>query len=150
MGIGSIAKVIEHDVTAESLLSLLSGKGTVDVVTMSYSFTMIPDQGATINNIYNLLKPNGHILLADFFLNGNYDEYLSPLFRRLRAAECLFHKTWFSFDHVFLLENSQVEFDQNKWETVWDNRFRGAVPFLPFLKPYHGVFILQKKATSAK
>ena len=30
-------------------------------------------------------------------------------------------------------------------ENVWDNRFRGAVPFLPFLQPYHGVYILKKK-----
>lgn len=146
MGISHIVKAIEHDVTAESLLGVLSGKGSVDVVTMSYSFTMIPDRPATLRNIHNLLKPNGHMLIADFFLSGNYDEFLSPLFRRLRAAECLFHKTWFSFDHVFLLEDSEVEFPQDQFETIWDNRFRGAVPFLPFLKPYHGVHISRKKA----
>lgn len=144
MGIADIAHVVEHDVTAASLINKLSGKGTVDVVTMSYSFTMIPDRPATLRNIYSLLKPNGHMLIADFFLSGNYDDFLSPLFRRLRAAECLFHKTWFSFDHVFLLENDQVEFPEDQFVTVWDNRFRGAVPFLPFLKPYHGVHISRK------
>jgi len=147
MGIQSIAKVVEYDVTQESLITTLSGKGSVDMVTMSYSFSMIPDQAATIQNIYTLLKPNGHIAIADFFLSGNFDDCLSPLFRRLRAAECLFHKTWFSFDHVFLLEDSQVEFRQDQWDLVWDNRFRGAVPFLPFLRPYHGVRIMRKKAT---
>jgi ubiquinone/menaquinone biosynthesis C-methylase UbiE len=145
MGIGSICKVVEYDVTKESLLNVLSGKGSVDMVTMSYSFSMIPDQKATMTNIFNLLKPNGHIAIADFYLSGNYDDCLSPLFRRLRAAECLFHKTWFSFDHVYLLEDSQLEFRQDQWETVWDNRFRGAVPFLPFLKPYHGIHIMRKK-----
>ncbi len=145
MGLGSIAKVVEHDVTAESLLEVLSGKGTVDVVTMSYSFSMIPNQKAAMDNIIQLLKPNGCVAIADFFLRGNYDDCLSPLFRRFRAAECLFHKNWFAFDHVYLLEDSQVDIKLESLESIWDNRFRGAVPFLPFLRPYHGVRIMRKK-----
>jgi SAM-dependent methyltransferase len=147
MGVGHIVKAIEHDVTAESLISVLSGKGTVDVVTMSYSFSMIPDRNATIKNINQLLKPNGHVLITDFFVYGNYDEYLSPLFANLRSMERWFHRTWWSFDHVFLLEDDDINFNEDAWEVVWDKRERGAVPFLPFLKPYHGVFIMRKKAT---
>ena len=30
-------------------------------------------------------------------------------------------------------------------DVVWDNRFRGAIPFLPFLQPFHGVYIMKKK-----
>lgn len=145
MGLQSIVKVVEHDVTLDELLPGVSvAAGSVDVVTMSYSFSMIPDKKAAVTNINKLLKKGGHLAIADFFLKGNYDDCLSPLFRRLRAAESLFHKNWFAFDHVHLLEDKVLE-SYPDYETVWDNRFRGAIPFLPFLQPYHGVYIMQKK-----
>lgn len=145
MGLGDICKAVEHDVTASSVFSVLPSAGTVDVITMSYSFSMIPDQKAAITNAVKLLKKNGHLAIADFFLKGNYDDCLSPLFRRLRAAESLFHKNWFALDHVHLLGDKQLEMGFPDMEPVWDNRFRGAVPFLPFLQPYHGVYITKKK-----
>jgi hypothetical protein len=49
----------------------------------------------------------------------------------------------FALDHVHLLSDKQLEgFDG--LETVWDNRFRGAIPFMPFFQPYHGVYIMRK------
>jgi ubiquinone/menaquinone biosynthesis C-methylase UbiE len=145
MGLDGIARAVEHDVTQASLLEALGGAGSVDVVTMSYSFSMIPDQAATIRNIQRLLKKDGHLAMADFFLQGNYDDDLSALFSRTRAAESMFHKQWFAMNHVYLLENHQLQGFQGDFETVWDSRFRGAVPFLPFLVPYHGVYIMKKK-----
>lgn len=92
-------------------------------------------------NIYNT---GGHVGIADFFLRGNYDDTLTPLFRTLRSAESTFHKGWFSMDHVHLLSDEQLE-DFEGLDVVWDNRFRGAIPFLPFLQPFHGVYIMKKK-----
>lgn len=146
MGIEDIAKVVEHDVTAESVFSVLPAAGTVDVITMSYSFSMIPDQAGVIRNEARLLKKGGYLAMADFFLEGNFDSCLSPLFRQMRAAESQFHKNWFAMDHVHLLGDKQLEMGASAdLEAVWDNRFRGAVPFLPFLQPYHGVYIMKKK-----
>ena len=143
MGIQDIARVVEHDVTAQTMFSVLPAAGTVDVITMSYSFSMIPDQKAAIANATKLLKKGGHIGIADFFLKGNYDDCLSPLFRRLRAVESSLHKAWFALDHVHLLADKQLE-GLEGLETVWDNRFRGAIPFMPFFQPYHGVYIMRK------
>lgn len=151
MGLGSIVKVVELDVTLPLGPSLAAGllpaAGTVDAVTMSYSYSMIPDKKAAVFNVGRLLRKGGHLCIADFFLKGNYDDCLSPLFRRLRAAESLFHKNWFAFDHVHLLEDKELEElgSSEDFEAVWDSRQRGAVPFLPFLRPYHGVYILCKK-----
>jgi len=91
--------------------------------------------------IYNT---GGHVGIADFFLRGNYDDTLTPLFRTLRKAESSFHKGWFSMDHVHLLSDEQLD-EFEGLEVVWDNRFRGAIPFLPFLQPFHGVYIMKKK-----
>eukprot|EP01035_Chromulina_nebulosa_P019355 gene19355-25221_t len=145
MGIQDIVKVIEHDVTAESVFTVLPTPGSVDIITMSYSYSMIPDKKAAIANATKLLKQNGYLAIADFFLKGNYDDILPRFARALRAAESLFHKNWFAFDHVYLLGDKELEFgNTDELTTVWDNRFRGDVPFLFFLKPYHGVFIAKK------
>jgi S-adenosylmethionine:diacylglycerol 3-amino-3-carboxypropyl transferase/ubiquinone/menaquinone biosynthesis C-methylase UbiE len=144
MGLQDIVKVIEHDVTQDSMLTTMPSLGTVDVITMSYSYSMIPDQAACMRSCSKLLKSDGLVCIADFFLKGNFDDCLPSTSRMLRRWESVFHKNWFAMDHVHLLSDSQVEMNAPELEQVWDNRFRGAVPFLPFLRPYHGVFIAKK------
>jgi betaine lipid synthase len=56
MGLQDIVKVIEHDFTAESVFKVMPKAGTVDMVTMSYSFSMIPNQQAAMDNTIRLLK----------------------------------------------------------------------------------------------
>ena len=144
MGLEDVVEVIEHDCPRQSVLKVLPKKGTVDAVTMSYSFSMIPDQKAAMSNIITLLKPKtGFVAIADFFMKGNYDDFLPNVGRRFRSIEAEFHKWWFGMDHVHLLSDAQTEFSE--LETIWDNRFRGGVPFLPFLQPFHGVKIMRKK-----
>jgi SAM-dependent methyltransferase len=146
MGLQDIVKVVEHDFTADTVFAHMPAAGTVDLVTMSYSYSMIPDQKAAIANVTKLLKSKeGLVAIADFFLKGNYDDCLPPLSRRCRALESAFHKNWFAMDHVHLLGDKQLEMGGSSLELVWDNRFRGSVPFLPFLQPYHGVYIQRKK-----
>ncbi|HMO36595.1 MAG TPA: class I SAM-dependent methyltransferase, partial [Gemmatales bacterium] len=40
-----------------------------DVVTFSYSLTMIPDWFAAIDVAYRILKPGGHIGVVDFYVS---------------------------------------------------------------------------------
>lgn len=143
MGLSDIASVLEHDVTKSSMFEHLPKAGTVDVVTMSYSYSMIPDQKNALGNCAKLAKKGGFVGVADFFMYGNYDEVLSPLWRTVRKMEAAFHKAWFAMDHIHLL--TEEKFQNEELEVVWDKRERGAVPFLPGLKPYHGVYIMRKK-----
>lgn len=145
MGLQDIVEIVEHDFTATSVFSKLPAAGTADIITMSYSFSMIPDQDAAVANSKKLLKTNGLLAVADFFLKGNYHECLPPFARRLVLLESIFLKNWFAMDHVHLLSDDQVEkLSVNGFETIWDNRFRGTVPFLPLLNPFHGVYIAKK------
>ena len=147
MGLDDIVKVIEHDFTASSVFTVMPKKGTVDLITMSYSYSMIPDQRAAMTNATALLKGGGEGLLAiaDFFLKGNYDDCLPNFSRNLRMLESYLQKQWFAMDHVHLLTEEQLSYGQPALEVIWDNRFRGGVPFLPILQPYHGVYIMEKK-----
>lgn len=145
MGLSDIVKVVEHDFTAESVFGVLPAAGSVDIITMSYSYSMIPNKELAITHSKRLLKMDGMLAIADFFLKGNFDDCMPSFSRKLRSIESVFHKYWFAMDHVYLLSDEQMEkVASNGLEEIWDNRFRGSVPFLPFLNPYHGVFIMKK------
>lgn len=145
MGLEDLVTIIEHDFTDSNIFSALPCKaGTADIITMSYSFTMIPDKAAAMSNITKLLKPDGLCAMTDFFLHGTFDDYLSPVFRLFRSLESRFHQAWFAMDRVFLLDEEQLDLAKPAMEVIWDCRFRGAIPFLPFFQPYHGVYIMKK------
>lgn len=147
MGLEDIVTIIKHDITNDSVLTSMKNVSinSVDIITMSYSFSMIPKQQQAIDNASKLLKKDGHLAIADFFLEGSYDYCLPSLSMHIRAIERQFQKTWFSMDNVHLLGENQLNMGLETLEVEWDNRFRGSVPFLPFLQPYHGVYILRKK-----
>jgi len=146
MGVQDIVKIVEHDCTASTVFSVLPAAGTVDIITMSYSFSMIPNQRGAVTNAAKLLRQGGLVCIADFFLKGRFDSCLPSFSRYMRKLESDFHKWWFSNDHVHLLADSLLEevASANNLETIWDNRFRGAIPFIPFMRPYHGVYIMKK------
>ena len=147
MGLEDIVEVVEADFTSSSCFSRLPAMGSVDAITMSYSFSMIPNQAGAIANATKLLKPKGQgiLAMADFFQEGNFDDCLPSFQRKVRRVESKLHTWWFSMDHVHLLSEKQLTLGEPELERIWDNRFRGAVPFMPFFRPYHGVVILQRK-----
>jgi len=159
LGLQDIVKVIEHDFTAESVFSVMPKQGTVDVVTMSYSFSMIPNKAGALVNAAKLLKvpqndgkgavSGGLLMIADFFAKAKYDHCLPFTSRMARKLESKFHKWWFAHDSVYLLTERDLELASDRLEMIWDDRFRGSVPFLPFLKPFHGVYVMKKKEAKA-
>lgn len=87
MGIEDIASVVEHDVTAETVFDLLPKVGTVDVITMSYSFSMIPDQAGVLRSATKLLKKGGYLALVSSTLKrALMSRYESVLLDRRRIS----------------------------------------------------------------
>ena len=70
----------------------------VDVVTFSYSLTMIPDWFAAIENAVAMLKPGGQIGVVDFYVSRKHPE---DGFRRHGFSTRNFWRTWFDGDNVF-------------------------------------------------
>mmetsp|Transcript_67 Transcript_67/g.346 ORF Transcript_67/g.346 Transcript_67/m.346 type:complete len:693 (-) Transcript_67:970-3048(-) len=151
MGIEDIVEIVEEDFTSENAFKALPQKGTVDVVTMSYSLSMIPDKEAAVRHAAALLKPNGEGVLgvADFFTLPTCmvrkENPSTGLTRLLRNIESVFHKEWFAQDHVFLLSEEVVGYFDRYTTKLWDERERGQVPFLPFLQPFHGILLAESK-----
>lgn len=108
MGLQDIVVVVEHDFTDSSVFTVLPAISTADIVTFSYSFSMIPKQQVAMTTASKLLKKGGVVAIADFFLKGNYDDCLPPLSKSARGIESLLHKKWFELDHVHLLGDKYV------------------------------------------
>lgn len=153
MGLSNFVTLIEHDFTKDSIFEVIPKfQGKVDLVTFSYSLSMIPDKVGAIDAAFKFLKKNGDGVLGvgDFFLSGGiHEEQLSSLLIPLRKAEALFQRKWFQQDGVHLLDKKIMEKIQKSTECVWDERFRGSVPLIPMLRPYHGAYVARTKSKSA-
>lgn len=69
-----------------------------DVITFSYSLTMIPDWFAAIDRARELLKPGGHMGVVDFYVAR---KFATAPHHRHGWARRHFWPTWFASDNVF-------------------------------------------------
>mmetsp|Transcript_97891 Transcript_97891/g.279991 ORF Transcript_97891/g.279991 Transcript_97891/m.279991 type:complete len:717 (+) Transcript_97891:314-2464(+) len=145
-GLEDLVTLIEYDVTADDVFTKgLPEVGTADVVTMSYSLSMIPDKPKAIQHALKLCKPagEGFLGIADFWMRSAFEEEMAFPWKNLREAEAVAHREWFNQDGVHLLPDELVDTELGgKTNLVWNERFRGGVPFIPVLQPYHGVHIV--------
>ena len=143
-GLTGLVHLVEHDFTAPSIFQALPFlEGKVDMLTFSYSLSMIPDKTAALVNALRFLQPNGHgvLGLADFFLASNEEAGLPFILATLRRMEATFQRKWFEQDRVHLISPAILKRLDKATRCVWDERFRGGVPLLPVLRPYHGAYV---------
>src|SRR5262249_28186030 len=86
-------EAVEADATA-----FRPSSGPVDVVTFSYSLTMIPDWFAAIENALAILRPGGLIGVVDFYVS---QKSASDGLPRHAWWTRTFWPTWFALDNVF-------------------------------------------------
>lgn len=117
-------------------------EGPADVVTFSYSLTMIPDWFRAIDNALEMLRPGGIIGVVDFFVArkhpsaGNVKHGWST--RTIWPA-------WFGSDNVFLSPD-HIPYLQSRFETVSLSERRGKIPYIPLARAPHYVFVGRKRA----
>lgn len=111
-----------------------------DVVTFSYSLTMIPDWFAALQNAWRILKPGGTIGIVDFYVSRKHPpEGLA----RHRWATRHFWPFWFSHDNVFP-NADHVPFVRRMFETVQLDERRAKIPYLPFVRAPFYIFVGRK------
>jgi S-adenosylmethionine-diacylgycerolhomoserine-N-methlytransferase len=114
--------------------------GPVDVVTFSYSLTMIPDWFAALENAWRLLKPGGTIGIVDFYVSR---KHASPPLVRHSWFKRTFWPTWFAMDNVFPSPD-HVPFLQNRFGTERLEEATTKVPYIPLLRMPYYVFVGRK------
>ncbi|KAF5138086.1 Protein-L-isoaspartate O-methyltransferase [Metarhizium anisopliae] len=111
--------------------------GGADLVTMSYSLSMIPDYYSVIDSITCLLSPHGIFGVVDFYVQNRVDfsfrNYTGGVVgRHVNALSRMFWRAWFDFDRVGL-EPSRRDYLEYKFGTVLNinerNKTLGYIPF---------------------
>lgn len=136
----SHVKAIEADATKWQPI-----EGSVDVVTFSYSLTMIPDWFAAIENALRMLKPGGQIGVVDFYVAR---KHASEPMKRHNWFTRTFWPTWFAGDNVFPSPD-HLPFLQSHFDTTWCQECRSKVPYIPFIRTPYYQFIGTKKSAEA-
>lgn len=109
-------------------------EGRADVVTMSYSLTMIPDWFLAVDQALKLLKPGGVIGVVDFFVARKYP---SENLTKHRWFTRTVWPAWFASDNVFLSAD-HIPYLQSRFEAVRLEQRRGKIPYLPLVRaPYY-------------
>jgi len=117
--------------------------GQADIVTFSYSLTMIPDWFAAIENAKRILKPGGMIGVVDFYVGRKYAAAETKQHRWL--ARTLW-QPWFATDNVFPSPD-HLPFLRHHFQQTELFEDRNKLPYVPFLRaPYYR--FIGKKTTS--
>ncbi len=109
----------------------------VDVVTFSYSLTMIPDWFSALDRAFQCLKPGGLIGVVDFHVSRKYVD--GGRARHGWLTRSLL-PLWFGCDNVYL-SHDHLPYLERRFRPIALKEERTRLPWLPFvLAPYY-VFI---------
>lgn len=128
--------VVREDVSTWSL-----GLCAADIVTFSYSLTMIPDWFSAIENAECMLAQGGSIGVADFYVSRKYPD-------PGRAKHSRWLKRWWKYffarDNV-LLNEDHLPFLERHFHTAWLEEGQKTIPYIPFPKVPYYVFVGTRK-----
>ncbi|KAK5992652.1 Endoplasmic reticulum mannosyl-oligosaccharide 1,2-alpha-mannosidase [Cladobotryum mycophilum] len=111
--------------------------GGADLVTFSYSLSMIPDYYSVVDSVTSLLSPDGILGVVDFYVQNQIDfsfrNYTGGFMdRHVNALSRMFWRAWFDFDRVGL-EPGRRDYLEYKFGTVLNfnhrNRALGYIPY---------------------
>ncbi|KAK4129205.1 hypothetical protein N657DRAFT_652669 [Parathielavia appendiculata] len=115
--------------------------GGADLVTMSYSLSMIPDYHSAIDSLQSLLSPHGVMGVVDFYVQSKVDvsfrNYTGGLVgRHVNFLGRTFWRSWFDLDRVSL-EPGRRDYLEYRMGTILTANLRntalGAIPYYIWL-----------------
>jgi S-adenosylmethionine-diacylgycerolhomoserine-N-methlytransferase len=116
----------------------------VDVVTFSYSLTMIPDWFAAIDNAVAMLKPGGRVGVVDFYVSRKYPA--EGLTRHGWCTRSLW-PIWFGNDNVFPSAD-HVPYLRRLLTTESLHERHAKIPYLPLVRAPYYVFVGRKNSVA--
>ena len=126
-------EAVEADATA-----FRPAEGSCDVVTFSYSLTMIPEWFAAMDNARSILAPGGQIAAVDFYVARKHP--LGGLAQHAWSTRS-FWPVWFAMDNV-MLSPDHIPYLHRAFEPLHFVERCGTIPFMPFVRApyyiYHG------------
>ncbi|HBE68068.1 MAG TPA: SAM-dependent methyltransferase [Planctomycetaceae bacterium] len=115
-------------------------EGSADIVTFSYSLTMIPDWFGAIENALRILKPGGTIGVVDFYVSR---KHAADELKQHGWFTRSFWPVWFAGDNVFP-SSDHLPFLRKHFETVSCTESKSKVPYIPFIRTPFYQFVGRK------
>jgi S-adenosylmethionine-diacylgycerolhomoserine-N-methlytransferase len=117
-------------------------EGLVDLVTFSYSLTMIPDWFAAISHAQSLMQPGGLIGVVDFYVARKHPDH-----DRVRHAwfTRMFWPMFFARDNVFLSSDHLPYLDRH-FDRISLCEQRKRIPYVPLIKVPYFQFLGRKRS----
>ncbi len=112
----------------------------VDIISFSYSLTMIPDWFRALDHAWSLLRPGGQIAVVDFYISRKYPE---EGLRRHGWMTRNLVPLWFGNDNV-QPSPDHLPYLRNRFETISIEEGQGAMPYAPLIRVPYYVFIGRK------
>jgi len=136
-------KVVEGDVCQFQL----EGDAKADVVTFSYSLSMIPPFHDAVDQALTILKPSPSSVFAvtDFYTSEKFD---LPN-RQHGFATRTFWRTFFELDGIYLGPERRQYLD-HRLDIDYEFNDTGSIPYLPFMRPPFYVVIGHPKGPESK
>ncbi|MEQ8846539.1 class I SAM-dependent methyltransferase [Botrimarina sp.] len=116
--------------------------GSADLVTFTYSLTMIPDWFAAIEQAHRLLRPGGVIGVVDFYVSRRYP---ADGLRRHSYFARNFWPFWFGNDNVHPSAD-HLPMLQRRFQTLQVDEHYGKLPWVPVVRAPYYRFIGRKPA----
>jgi betaine lipid synthase len=121
-----------------------------DVLTLSYSLSMIPEFHPAIDSVSNLLAPNGIIGVVDFYVQNQVEfqsrNYMGgAINRHCMWISRVFWRTWFELDRVNL-DSARRDYMEYKFGTILSGNRRCQL--FGFRIPYY-IFVGCARETSS-
>lgn len=113
----------------------------VDIVTFSYSLTMIPDWFAAMDQARRMLKPGGLIGVVDFYVSRKYPDPGKVKHSWLTST---FWPGWFRMDNVFPSPD-HVPYLHRHFTPVHFSERRARIPYMPGSRVPYYIFIGRKE-----
>jgi betaine lipid synthase len=115
-----------------------------DVVTFSYSLSMIPVFHGAVDRAIVLAKPSCLFGVADFYVSDKYDE---PA-RQNSTLTRLFWRSVFDFDGIYIGPERRAYLG-HVLEQEYEMNSAGHIPFVPLIKAPYYVWVGRMKGASA-
>lgn len=112
-----------------------------DLVTFSYSLTMMPDWFKAVDRAWDNLKPGGMLAIVDFYISRKYPE---AGLRKHSKFQRFFWPRSYAWDDVFVSPD-HIPYLRSRFDTVRLDERLGRVPYMLGMKSPYYLFFGRKK-----
>jgi len=124
------------------VLGFVPTEGMADIVTFSYSLTMIPEWFAALEQAFRILRPGGVLGVVDFYVSR---KHAPPNRVRHSWATRTFWPPWFAHDNVFLSPD-HLPYLCRRFQPEHVSEGQAKLPYLPGLRVPYYLFLGRKPA----